>query len=181
LGEDGDDPVHGRVTQEYRIQTLVAGVAHDEEQVEVFLPGARFSEGVFLAPAFLPAFLVPDFPDVGFFSEAAPLAVVFFFAWRVALPEARFAVALFVVVPFFLVTDFLVAAFSFTDDFLAAGLLTAVERLAVFSLVRTARRPRLARAGTSSADVSSMSMPKTDDSSADSSTLPRPDLPPGGG
>ena len=81
------------------------------------------------------------------------MAVVFFFVWRVALPEARFAAAFFVVVPFF------------------------------FFFVRTTRRPRLAGADTSFADVSpvSMSMPKTDDSWSDSSPLPLRDLPPPGG
>ena len=119
---------------------------------EVFFLGTCFSEGVFLVLAFLPAFLETDFLLVAdFFSEAASLAVVFFFAWRVALPEAP------------------------------ADLLTAVERLCVFFLVRTARRPRPAGAKTSSADASSMSMPKTDDSSSDSSTLPLRGLPPDGG
>ena len=46
----------------------------------VFFLGACCSGRVLLAPAFLPAFLVPNLLVVGFFSEAAPLAVVFFVA-----------------------------------------------------------------------------------------------------
>ena len=136
------------------------------------------SSGVSLAPAFLPAFLTPDFRLVGFFFEAAILAVVFFVARCVALPDAGFAAAFFVAVPFF----FFFVLF-FTDDFFAVGLLTAVARLAVFFFVRTAGRPRPAGADASSADESpmSMSMPKTDDSWSDASLLPLRDLPVGGG
>lgn len=123
----------------------------------------------------MPTFLADDFLVVGFFSEAATLAVVFFFAWRLALPEARLAAAFFVVMPslflafffaaFFLVV-FLVVAFFFTGDFFTAGFLTTVERLSVLLFLRFACRPRLTGADIASEDASpmSMSMPKTDES-----------------
>lgn len=143
------------------------------------------SWGVSLALAFLPAFLAPDFRLVGFLFEAAALAVVFFVAWCAALPDARFAAAFFVAVPFFFffVVAFLVAVFFFTDDFFGVDLLMPLACLVVFFFVRTTRRPRLAGAGTSSADASpvSISMPKTDDSWSDASPLPLRDLPVGGG
>ena len=125
------------------------------------------SWGVSLAPAFLPALLALDLRLVGFFFEAATLAVFFFVARCVALPGARFAAAFFLAVPFFFFV------FFFTGDFFAVGVLTAVARLAVFLFVRTTRRPRPAGADASFADVSpaSMSMPKTDDNSSDLSRI----------
>ena len=148
---------------------------------EVFLLGACFSERVFSVPAFFPAFLVPHLLVVGFFAETARLAVVFFLACPVSPPEVRFAAVFFLFVFFLFEVAFLVPAFSLADDFFAAGLLTVVERSPFF--LRTARRPRLAGAETSSADASpvSMSTPKTDDSSSDASTLPLRDLLPGTG